>query len=104
PPAVADTARPTILPSTTLFRSQIERAIRVGRRLHVDPDERSGGETPRRHALQVRAARRLTEIEAEVGQLERRDGPQAPLRDLVEDRKSTRLNSSHVASSYAVFC
>src|SRR5690625_6202250 len=23
---------------------------------------------------------------------------------LVEDRKSTRLNSSHVASSYAVFC
>src|SRR5207253_10939143 len=26
------------------------------------------------------------------------------LRLLLEDRKSTRLNSSHVASSYAVFC
>src|SRR5439155_21245669 len=28
----------------------------------------------------------------------------AELRELVADRKSTRLNSSHVAISYAVFC
>src|SRR5437870_6567040 len=27
-----------------------------------------------------------------------------PRRQLVQDRKSTRLNSSHVAISYAVFC
>src|SRR5699024_12442226 len=27
-----------------------------------------------------------------------------PARGLVEDRKSTRLNSSHVSISYAVFC
>src|SRR5690606_42076495 len=27
-----------------------------------------------------------------------------PLEDLVQDRKSTRLNSSHVKISYAVFC
>src|SRR5690625_5609705 len=27
-----------------------------------------------------------------------------PLRQMVADRKSTRLNSSHVAISYAVFC
>src|SRR5690606_41986782 len=27
-----------------------------------------------------------------------------PLADVNEDRKSTRLNSSHVKSSYAVFC
>src|SRR5690625_1843423 len=33
--------------------------------------------------------------EALIGELESR---------LLEDRKSTRLNSSHVASSYAVFC
>src|SRR5207253_10343291 len=26
------------------------------------------------------------------------------IRDITEDRKSTRLNSSHVAISYAVFC
>src|SRR5690625_5464280 len=27
-----------------------------------------------------------------------------PLQNLIQDRKSTRLNSSHVATSYAVFC
>src|SRR3712207_8650636 len=27
-----------------------------------------------------------------------------PIRELVEDRKSTRLNSSHANISYAVFC
>src|SRR5690554_7066136 len=32
------------------------------------------------------------------------DGPEPAIDDLVEDRKSTRLNSSHVRSSYAVFC
>src|SRR5437773_5718969 len=30
-------------------------------------------------------------------------GPLGP-RDVVEDRKSTRLNSSHITISYAVFC
>src|SRR5699024_11766800 len=32
----------------------------------------------------------------------RADNPQARVRK--QDRKSTRLNSSHVSSSYAVFC
>src|SRR6266511_5054507 len=31
-------------------------------------------------------------------------GPTGGLRDRPGDRKSTRLNSSHVKSSYAVFC
>src|SRR5271167_5170293 len=31
-------------------------------------------------------------------------GPAAALRPAPEDRKSTRLNSSHVSISYAVFC
>src|SRR5690606_17416772 len=39
---------------------------------------------------------------------DRRDQPREMSRDVVElaaqDRKSTRLNSSHVKSSYAVFC
>src|SRR5437870_9007149 len=34
----------------------------------------------------------------------RQIGGGSPLRRLTEDRKSTRLNSSHVANSYAVFC
>src|SRR6266702_5311083 len=31
-------------------------------------------------------------------------GPEPPYVVAIVDRKSTRLNSSHVASSYAVFC
>src|SRR5699024_4242196 len=34
----------------------------------------------------------------------RRDLGEARMRELVRDRKSTRLNSSHGSSSYAVFC
>src|SRR5690625_5543426 len=37
-----------------------------------------------------------TKGSAELGEL--------MVKDIVEDRKSTRLNSSHVAISYAVFC
>src|SRR5437868_15493988 len=33
-----------------------------------------------------------------------RDRPRPPLSRSVPDRKSTRLNSSHVSISYAVFC
>src|SRR5438067_5766124 len=34
----------------------------------------------------------------------RNHGPRGPQRHLGLDRKSTRLNSSHVSISYAVFC
>src|SRR5437870_4502673 len=40
--------------------------------------------------------------EPEIGELSRRHNDSNVLRDT--DRKSTRLNSSHVAISYAVFC
>src|SRR5690242_20875033 len=33
-----------------------------------------------------------------------RDGPSTASQSLFEDRKSTRLNSSHMSISYAVFC
>src|SRR5690242_21424521 len=32
------------------------------------------------------------------------DGLEGPLANAVQDRKSTRLNSSHMSISYAVFC
>src|SRR5690606_41552429 len=38
------------------------------------------------------------------GQPRRRKGPPGHLRAAALDRKSTRLNSSHVKISYAVFC
>src|SRR5437773_9344358 len=83
--------RSTLFPYTTLFRSVPEgrgadcllppRA--VGReRLSERPP---GGGDPARRA-HLRRGRRL-----------RRD-------DLRPDRKSTRLNSSHITISYAVFC
>src|SRR5690554_492067 len=58
-------------------------------------------------ALTRACQQRLTLAEQQVTQLlEREDGPQLePFdSDEVEDRKSTRLNSSHVRISYAVFC
>src|SRR5690625_3689956 len=61
----------------------------------------------------VEAVRHLRQVEAEIKQLVAmsedevmvfaRDN-RAPFHVLMEDRKSTRLNSSHVAISYAVFC
>src|SRR5437868_9679554 len=48
----------------------------------------------------IRGIRRQHEVAAGVDEIDR------PLRrrQISEDRKSTRLNSSHVSISYAVFC
>src|SRR5256885_5187360 len=76
--------RSTLFPYTTLFRS-----------------DAGGGRAARR--LQGRAARTpgrdLVGVDPGVV---RRDGPAGGLAD--SDRKSTRLNSSHLVISYAVFC
>src|SRR3712207_7834467 len=76
--------RSTLFPYTTLFRSSLRHQNHRGRERHRaghQPRPRDG------HALgDERGAR---------------DGPTRPTR---EDRKSTRLNSSHANISYAVFC
>src|SRR5439155_23675322 len=71
--------RSTLFPYTTLFRSRRE-PPRSGRGVHAQRD------LDHRHDDRVRLHR--------VG----------PARRDEADRKSTRLNSSHVAISYAVFC
>src|SRR3712207_7013188 len=78
--------RSTLFPYTTLFRSgaRLERP-RLPRPRHL-PEAR------RRPQPRGRAAGR-----AALRELPRRRG-------LGEDRKSTRLNSSHTNISYAVFC
>src|SRR5690349_23139348 len=77
--------RSTLFPYTTLFRS--------------DSDERRGC----RSASYALAVRRRGETIAAV-----RQGATTALESRVQegegDRKSTRLNSSHVEISYAVFC
>src|SRR3712207_7051438 len=75
--------RSTLFPYTTLFRS--------GRHRHAERQ----------------VACRLGERDLKrviVGCRETRDRIGAAIRELVEDRKSTRLNSSHANISYAVFC
>src|SRR2546426_2507012 len=74
--------RSTLFPYTTLFRSPLAHtAVLGGARVRVD---RAG-------AVAGRGAR--------PGQQEPR-----PPELRVRDRKSTRLNSSHLVISYAVFC
>src|SRR3989454_4169227 len=80
--------RSTLFPYTTLFRSRC--AARAAR----DRPERfagGGGAGDRPHSRAGAAPRRAAAA--------RRRG-----RDRAEDRKSTRLNSSHLVISYAVFC
>src|SRR5438477_9697573 len=69
--------RSTLFPYTTLFRSFIEPAKYLM--------ERGARAWRRRHALRLRGPCRHPSGEC-------------------RDRKSTRLNSSHMSISYAVFC
>src|SRR3712207_8269406 len=82
--------RSTLFPYTTLFRSPQEPLPQVGAGRHGQP------------------ARLVGQVAVGVRALELRHGAQEDLADLgavlVEDRKSTRLNSSHANISYAVFC
>src|SRR5438067_12405760 len=72
--------RSTLFPYTTLFRSLFRRGVL-------------------RHLRAARRPRgRLKELGARQAAVARRDVAE------FADRKSTRLNSSHVSISYAVFC
>src|SRR5438874_8961447 len=90
--------RSTLFPYTTLFRSR--NAVRF---------------SPTRGAVVVSARRRPADDRPQGGLIDvivRDHGPGVPEKDLGlifepfyrVDRKSTRLNSSHVEISYAVFC
>src|SRR3712207_7773164 len=86
--------RSTLFPYTTLFRSLRHDLVGVE---VLEPLELDRG-------LQIRVdpvVRDAMGRAAHVG-LERR--PVAPAADHDQDRKSTRLNSSHANISYAVFC
>src|SRR5438874_6341203 len=77
--------RSTLFPYTTLFRSLLEQVEDL-------PSLRTLADVELRH-----------ELEASPGARAPADGDvERPFS--VEDRKSTRLNSSHVEISYAVFC
>src|SRR2546426_8276386 len=75
--------RSTLFPYTTLFRSRL--AAHLAR-------QRLDGLDPGAPALRLVLLERLGEAAVDVG------------RHAGGDRKSTRLNSSHLVISYAVFC
>src|SRR5690349_9133874 len=95
--------RSTLFPYTTLFRSARGEAPRL-----ADPPVRQGSlfrfpRRPRRPAVAARRRRARRHPRAvRAARRPRRAGrvPDAQR----QDRKSTRLNSSHVEISYAVFC
>src|SRR5690554_7578622 len=78
--------RSTLFPYTTLFRSS---ASNLGRALR-----------PARHSELVSESNLGTEL----APADRNPLQNTVPRKKMEDRKSTRLNSSHVRISYAVFC
>src|SRR3712207_8196880 len=79
--------RSTLFPYTTLFRSLL------------------GEAAPREGAVELDVGRGTGAVDgdgsaAQVGRLANR----ARVPEILADRKSTRLNSSHANISYAVFC
>src|SRR5690606_41785665 len=97
------TASPTPLPYTTLFRSRRRPAVLVGDDGGEHATRRQPGRADpgqRRVEVPVRPAgvplRVLDDVRARVVEYTQRTSSR--------DRKSTRLNSSHVKISYAVFC
>src|SRR5688572_30913411 len=88
--------RSTLFPYTTLFRSQVDQAEVLHGVKVADPyrwledDVRKSDEV----ASWVASQNQVT-----FGYLK-----SIPQREAIQDRKSTRLNSSHSQISYAVFC
>src|SRR3989454_6274726 len=78
--------RSTLFPYTTLFRSEAVAQVTARRDALAELERQRVGLAP--------AAQALLENKAQFG-----DAVLGPL-----DRKSTRLNSSHLVISYAVFC
>src|SRR3712207_7723046 len=83
--------RSTLFPYTTLFRSL--RAQELSARFDMDRTAAAASLDDERAAME----RRLADAEFRVQEIEARLAHK-------EDRKSTRLNSSHANISYAVFC
>src|SRR5437870_11027088 len=87
--------RSTLFPYTTLFRSERKTMVGSGDR----SEKIRTYNFPQNRVTDHRIGLTIHQLEAVM------DGKLQPLVEaLVTDRKSTRLNSSHVAISYAVFC
>src|SRR3712207_7727478 len=87
--------RSTLFPYTTLFRS-------VSGRQSVQPSCRADAQADRDERLGEVVADPVQEDSQRTGRAT--PSGHLPVAGVPEDRKSTRLNSSHANISYAVFC
>src|SRR3712207_8620332 len=90
--------RSTLFPYTTLFRSQRDKVL-AETRAQLEARERELAET--QTAVQAEDTELRRRLETRVKDAEEQADA---LRRELQDRKSTRLNSSHANISYAVFC
>src|SRR3712207_9519206 len=96
--------RSTLFPYTTLFRSEVDRG---GVRVNVDVEETLVEEQVNLREETVRVERRsvdrpVGDVDAATFQEGTFEVRETDEEAIVEDRKSTRLNSSHANISYAV--
>src|SRR3712207_7702221 len=91
--------RSTLFPYTTLFRSGPVGALEKKEIGGVE--EAAHGGEPEQRAIELSVAQQ--ELDEDHGRVAR-DRGHAGEPGECEDRKSTRLNSSHANISYAVFC
>src|SRR5207249_11326978 len=93
----------TLFPYTTLFRSSFELGDERGRCGSLGESDPG---VLRLLCVELDAAHPAGDEVVERCTDERGDEAEEPVEDRQddEDRKSTRLNSSHVSISYAVFC
>src|SRR5207249_5636588 len=98
-PTVPPPPSSTLFPYTTLFRSPVQHLVGRRRRGEHGGLAPPRGQPPKDVALDPEVIGGDPEHRAVPGG----DGTHHGL-GFVSDRKSTRLNSSHVSISYAVFC
>src|SRR2546426_1197078 len=92
--------RSPLFPSPTLFRSR----DRHRGRSRVDAAATASAHLWRRCEKAMADATRVGKASHDLARVIDSGGPAAERAVGLEDRKSTRLNSSHLVISYAVFC
>src|SRR5690606_42010735 len=98
------TPRSTLFPYTTLFRSEASAAVSAGNTGALMAISKLALRTIPGIDRPALAALLPTMKDSDVVMLDLGANAECDSRNLVQDRKSTRLNSSHVKISYAVFC
>src|SRR2546430_9282983 len=85
--------RSTLFPYTTLFRSELPTSIRNLTAQKANIEARFGEANAQAEKLNTALQKTRESLSAD-----------SKIHESLEDRKSTRLNSSHSQISYAVFC